>query len=89
MMKPNIVVFSTPTCSWCRRVKEYLKQNGQYFKNIDVSKDLAAHKDMVRKTGQQGVPQLWINGVAVVGFDRDKINRLLSINNKNKENQND
>ncbi len=79
-MKANVIVFSTPTCSWCRKVKDYLKQRGQNFKDIDVSKDLAAQRDMIRKTGQQGVPQLWINNVPVVGFDREKIDRLLSLN---------
>lgn len=79
-MKANVIVFSTPTCSWCRKVKDYLKQKGQNFKDIDVSKDLAAQRDMIRKTGQQGVPQLWINNVPVVGFDRDKIDRLLALN---------
>jgi glutaredoxin len=61
-------------------VKEYLKQKGQNFKEIDVSKDAAALRDMIRKSGQQGVPQLWVNNVVVVGFDRDKIDRLLSLN---------
>jgi glutaredoxin-like YruB-family protein len=79
-MKPTVIVFSTPTCSWCRKVKDYLKQNGQNFKEIDVSKDLAAQRDMIRKSGQQGVPQVWVNNVAVVGFDRDKLDRLLNIN---------
>lgn len=79
VMKANIVVFSTPTCAWCRKVKDYLRQNGHVFKEIDVSKDLAAQKDMVRKTGQQGVPQIWVNNVAVVGFDRPKLDRLLGI----------
>ncbi|MDD2228191.1 MAG: glutaredoxin domain-containing protein [Candidatus Cloacimonetes bacterium] len=78
-MKANIVVFTTPTCSWCRKVKEYLKQQGQNFKEIDVSKDAAAQGDMIRKSGQQGVPQLWINNVTVVGFDRVKIDRLLGL----------
>lgn len=79
-MKPTVIVFSTPTCSWCRKVKDYLKQNGQNFKEIDVSKDLAAQRDMIRKSGQQGVPQVWVNNVAVVGFDRDKLDRLLNLN---------
>jgi glutaredoxin-like YruB-family protein len=77
-MNPNIVVFSTPTCAWCRKVKDYLKQKGLKFKDIDVSKDAVALRDMIRKTGQQGVPQLWVNNVPVVGFDRDKIDRLIS-----------
>ncbi len=84
-MKANVIVFTTPTCSWCRKVKEYLKKNGQNYKEIDVSRDLAAQKDMIRKSGQQGVPQLWINNVPVVGFDRDKINKLLNLKEQTKE----
>lgn len=55
-----------------------MKQKGLKFKDIDVSKDAVALRDMIRKTGQQGVPQLWVNNVPVVGFDRDKIDRLIS-----------
>jgi len=84
-MNPNIVVFSTPTCAWCRKIKDYLKQKGLKFKDIDVSKDAVALRDMIRKTGQQGVPQLWVNNVPVVGFDRDKIDRLISIYQKDKK----
>lgn len=79
-MRPNIVVFSTPTCAWCKKLKEYLKAQGFTYKDIDVSRDDAALRDMVRKSGQQSVPQVWIDNKPVVGFDRDKIGRLLNIN---------
>ena len=75
----RIIVFSTPSCPWCRKVKSYLKQNGFRFKDIDVSRDHKAAKDMVRKTGQQGVPQLWIDNYPIVGFDKAKIDRMLNI----------
>lgn len=78
-MKAKIIVFSTPTCSWCKKIKDYLKQNGFVYRDVDVSKDEKAMRDMVKKTGQQGVPQLWINNQAVVGFDKAKINKLLGI----------
>ncbi|HNT52189.1 MAG TPA: glutaredoxin domain-containing protein [Candidatus Syntrophosphaera sp.] len=78
-MRPNIVVFGTPTCSWCKKVKDYLHTKGFAFKYIDVSRDDKAMRDMERKTGQLGVPQLWINNTPVVGFDRQKIDRLLNI----------
>ncbi|MCB5264625.1 MAG: glutaredoxin domain-containing protein [Candidatus Cloacimonetes bacterium] len=81
-MKPRIIVFSTPSCSWCKKIKEYLKSNGLTYKDIDVSKDSAARADMIRKTGQEGVPQTWINNHPVVGFDRAKLDRLLGIKKK-------
>ncbi len=77
IMRPNIVIFGTPTCGWCKKAKDYFRSSGYNFKYIDVSQDASALRDMVRKTGQQGVPQIWINNVAVVGFDKAKIEGLL------------
>ncbi|PWD99276.1 glutaredoxin family protein [Marinilabilia rubra] len=73
------MVYTTPTCSWCRTLKDYLTNNRIKFREIDVSKDEKAAADMVKRSGQQGVPQSLINGQAVVGFDRNKINSLLEI----------
>lgn len=82
-MNPSIVLFGTPTCSWCRKAKDYLRSKNYVFKYVDVSTDTAAMRDMIRKSGQQGVPQLWINNVAVVGFDRDRIESLVTKYKKN------
>lgn len=78
-MNQNIIVFGTATCSWCAKVKDYLKARGFSYKYIDVSRDARALDVMQRKSGQTGVPQLWINGKAVVGFDRPKIDQLLNL----------
>jgi glutaredoxin len=56
-----------------------LREQGIKFKEIDVSRDQKAAQDMLRKTGQQGVPQMWVDNRPIVGFDRNKINRLLGI----------
>lgn len=78
----KVVVFSTPTCSWCRKLKSYLRENKVRFTDIDVSRDTKAARDMIRKTGQQGVPQMWVNSVPVIGFNKQKIDRLLEINQR-------
>ncbi|MDA3813552.1 MAG: glutaredoxin domain-containing protein [Candidatus Cloacimonetes bacterium] len=75
----TVVVFSTPTCSWCKKLKSYLKDNSIRFKDVDVSRDQRAARDMIRKSGKQGVPQMWINNSAIVGFDKAKIDRMLAI----------
>ncbi len=77
--QPKVIVFSTSTCSWCRVVKQHLKQNNIKFKDIDVSRDRQAAMDMVRRTGQQGVPVTLINNRPIIGFNKIKINRLLNI----------
>ncbi len=76
---PRVIVFSTPTCSYCRKAKQYLRKKQVPFRDVDVSRDQAAARDMVRRSGQQGVPQIHIGNQVVVGFDRPKIDRLLGL----------
>lgn len=75
----NVIVFSTSTCSWCKKLKNYLRQKKIRYKDIDVSRDAKAARDMMRKSGQSGVPQMWIDNRPVVGFDKAKIDRLLNL----------
>ena len=75
----QVTVYSTPTCSWCGTLKSYLNKNKIRYSEIDVSKDDSAAQEMVRRSGQQGVPQTLISGEMVIGFDKAKINRLLDI----------
>lgn len=75
----RVVVFTTPTCSWCRRTKTYLRERQVQFREVDVSRDAAAARDLVRRTGQTGVPVIDIDGRPIVGFDRDTIDRLLGL----------
>jgi glutaredoxin-like YruB-family protein len=77
--QPRVIVFSTPTCPHCRSAKRYLRKKGIRFRDVDVSRDSSAARDMLRRTGQQGVPQIQIGGQMVVGFDRAKIDQLLGL----------
>jgi len=77
----RVVVYSTPTCPWCNTLKNYLRSHHIPFRDVDVSRDQHAAEELVRKTGQQGVPQTEINGQWIVGFDQKKIDQLLDIQN--------
>ena len=77
--QPRVIVFSTPTCSFCNMAKQYFRQKGIKFKDVDVSRDPTAARDMVRRSGQQGVPVIDIGGRIVIGFDRVKIEKFLSL----------
>ncbi|MGQ9486202.1 MAG: glutaredoxin family protein [Armatimonadota bacterium] len=77
--QPRVIVFSTPNCPYCNMAKRYLRERGIRFRDVDVSRDLAAARDMVRRSGQQGVPVIDINGKIIIGFDKAKINQLLGL----------
>ncbi|MBZ4647121.1 MAG: glutaredoxin 3 [Petroclostridium sp.] len=74
----NVTVYSTPTCPWCTRVKEYLNYKEVKFKEINVAQDRDGAMEMIQKSGQRGVPVVDINGNIVVGFNQAEIDRLLS-----------
>ncbi len=76
---PNVKIYSTPTCPYCLTLKEFLEEKGIKFEDIDISKDVSAKKEMIEKSGQMGVPVVDIDGEIVVGFDREKICKLLNI----------
>ncbi|HEX9115617.1 MAG TPA: glutaredoxin domain-containing protein [Anaerolineae bacterium] len=78
--QPRVIIFTTPTCSFCNAAKQYFRQRGVRFKDVDVSRDEAAARDVLRRTGQMGVPVIQIGSTFVVGFDRPKIDKLLSLN---------
>lgn len=73
----NVKVYSTPTCPWCTKVKEYLQSIGVEFENVDVSKDRDAAMAMVKKTRQMGVPVTEIGENYIIGFDKDSIDKAL------------
>jgi glutaredoxin-like YruB-family protein len=77
--QPRVIVFSTPTCSFCNLAKKYFRERGVRFKDVDVSRDVTAARDMLRRSGQSGVPVIDINGRIIVGFDRPKIDKLLGL----------
>ena len=77
--QPKVILFTTPSCSYCRSAKQYLRQQGIRFKDVDVSRDSAAARDMVKRSGQSGVPVIQIGSKVVVGFDRPKIDSLLGL----------
>jgi glutaredoxin-like YruB-family protein len=75
----RVTVYSTPTCHWCTTLKNYLKEHQIAYRDVDVSRDMEAAEDMVKRSGQRGVPQTDINGRMIIGFDKATINQLLDI----------
>lgn len=78
-MTKLVKVYGTPTCPYCVRLKQFLKDNNVVFEDVDVAGDQQAGEEMVKKSGQMGVPVLDIEGEIIVGFDKDKIKQSLGI----------
>ncbi len=78
MTDKRVVIYSTPTCPWCKRAKEYFSQKDIPYLEYNVAENKEAASDMINKTGQMGVPVISINDEVVVGFNQSKLDSLLS-----------
>ncbi|KJJ85429.1 Glutaredoxin-like protein, YruB [Candidatus Omnitrophus magneticus] len=75
----KVLVYSSPSCPFCIRAKQFLKDKAIEFTDIDVSSDEEKAEEMVKKSGQMGVPVIDIDGQIVVGFDRPKLSKILGV----------
>jgi glutaredoxin 3 len=77
MPDTNIIVYGAPWCAFCHTAMHYFDKLGVRYKYIDVDKDLAAGLEVVKKSGQRGIPVIDIAGDIIIGFDRPKIDASL------------
>ncbi len=75
----EIIIYTTPTCPYCKQVKDYLSEKDIKYKEVDVSVDSDKAQEMIDKSGQMGVPVLDIEGEIIVGFDKEKIDKALGL----------
>ena len=78
MADKKVVIYSTPTCPYCKRAKDYLSQKGIPYTDTNVAADRDKAKEMVQKSGQMSVPVIVVDDEVIVGFDQGKLDELLS-----------
>jgi glutaredoxin-like YruB-family protein len=75
----KVLVYGTQTCPYCIKAKQFLTENNIIFENYDVGSDQVKAAEMVKKSGQMGVPVIEIDGKIIVGFDKPKIKEALGL----------
>jgi glutaredoxin 3 len=75
-MVAPVTVYSTKTCPWCDRAKEYLRSKNVPYVDKDVGSDYEAAMEMVKRSGQQGVPVITTDDEVILGFDQARLARL-------------
>lgn len=74
-----VKIYTTPVCSYCTMAKDFMREKGIAFEEVDVAKDEKARDELVEKSGQLGVPVIDVDGKIVVGFNRGKLAELLGV----------
>jgi len=76
---PKVEIYSTPTCHFCQMAKAFFGENNVEYSDYNVLEDMDKRKEMVEKSGQMGVPVIFIGEEMIIGFDEDRIKELLKI----------
>lgn len=79
IMDKTVTIYSTPTCHFCQMTKDFLKEKGIAYTEFDVAHDLEKRQEMIQKSGQMGVPVIFVGDELIVGFDQGKLSSLLGI----------
>lgn len=73
----NVKIYTTPTCGYCHEAKRFFSERGVRFTEYDVSINQSAANEVVRLSGQMGVPVIVVDGEVIVGFNRTRLEQLL------------
>lgn len=79
MAQKKVLIYTSPTCPFCHQAKDYLTEKKITFTNYDVTTDNDKAQEMIDKSGQMGVPVLDIDGKIIIGFDKEAIDKELSL----------
>ncbi|MBS3112899.1 glutaredoxin family protein [Candidatus Woesearchaeota archaeon] len=75
----KVIIYSTPTCHYCVQAKEFFDENKVKYRDFNVAENEKAREEMVKKSGQMGVPVIVIGNEIIVGFDKSKIKKVLKL----------
>ncbi|HEY4484028.1 MAG TPA: glutaredoxin domain-containing protein [Candidatus Paceibacterota bacterium] len=78
-MSKKVEIYSTPTCHFCHMAKDFFNDNGVEFTDYNVATDAVRRSEVVERSGQMGVPVIFIDDQMVIGFDEDKLRELLGL----------
>lgn len=78
-MDKRIVIYSTPACHFCQEAKAFLKENNVEYTDYNVAEDMEKRQEMIEKSGQMGVPVIYIGEEMFVGFDKDKLSTAIGL----------
>lgn len=73
----DVKIYTTPTCPYCVKAKEYFTKKGVEYAEYNVAQDREALQEMTKLSGGRSVPVIAVDDEVMIGFDQDKLDRLL------------
>lgn len=74
----KVTIYTTQTCGFCKMAKQYFNQNNVEYQEKDVTTNAALQTEMIERSGQMSVPVILVDDQVVVGFDKPRLQELLT-----------
>ncbi len=78
-MDKQVTIYSTPTCHFCQMAKEFFTEHDITYTEYNVAEDKEKVQEMVQKSGQMGVPVIFVGEEMAIGFDEDRLRQMLEL----------
>ncbi len=78
-MEKSVTIYTTPTCHFCHLAKAFFQDNNVNYSEYDVASDVEKRQEMTERSGQMGVPVIFIGDDMIIGFDQQRISSLLDL----------
>lgn len=75
----KVTIFTTDSCMYCKMAKQYFKEKNVPYEEKNVGNDAVAREEMIKRSGQYGVPVIDVDGKLVIGFDKRAIADMLGL----------
>ena len=75
----KVTIYTTPTCGYCQMAKEFFADNNVEYEEYNVAEDIEKRNEMIERSGQMGVPVIFVDDEMVIGFDKDRLTQLLGL----------
>ena len=75
----NVTIYTTPTCGYCKMVKQFFQENNVEYTEADVTTDPKLAMESVQKSGQNGVPVIDVDGKIIIGYQPDVLSEALGL----------
>ncbi len=79
MEQKEVHIYSTPTCHFCQAAKSFFSENNIAYNDYNVAEDAEKRNEMLEKSGQMGVPVIFIGDDMIIGFDEGRVRELLGL----------
>ena len=76
---PNVTIYTTPACVYCKMAKAFFKEHNVSYTEKNVMADDKTREEMIKKSGQMGVPVIDVDGKIIVGFDKGEISKVVGV----------